>query len=117
MAVWNIIFSILTLLVALATLIVSYKAYKYAREATIKQIELEIERTRMLADQAKQEWEGVQRIKNGGLSHMADWRNSMMKSYQEDKPERDFHIYANHIDDLNVIKRRLMANKKEFGGD
>ena len=81
MAVWNIIFSILTLLVSLATLIISYLAYKCAREATIKQVELEIERTRMLADQAKQEWKGVQRIKNGGLSHMADWRDGMLKSY------------------------------------
>lgn len=117
MATWNIILSILTLLVALATLIVSYKAYKYAREATIKQVELEIERTRMLADQAKQEWEGVQRIKNGGLSHLVEWKDSMMKQYQESKPERDFHIYANHIDDLNEIKRELMPNKKEFGGE
>ena len=117
MAMWNIILSILTIIVAVATLIVSYKAYKYAREATIKQVELEIERARMLADQARQEWEGVQRIKNGGLSYMADWRDSMMKSYQEDKPERDFHSYANYVDDLNAIKRKLMANKKEFGGE
>ncbi len=83
-------------------------------EASIKQVELEIEKNLLLADQAKLEWEGVQKITNGGLSNIAEWRNGVMKQFQEQKPERDYQLYCKFIKDLEAIKQRLEANKNQL---
>ena len=80
-------------------------------EASIKQVELEIEKNLLLAKQAKKEWEGIQEINNGGLSHIAEWRNGVMKQFQEQKPERDYHLYCKFIKELETIKTGLEANK------
>ena len=58
-------------------------------ESTTKQVELEIEKNLFIATQAKQEWEEIDKINNGGLSNIVEWKNEMMKRFQEGKPERD----------------------------
>lgn len=83
-------------------------------DASIKQVELEIEKNLFLANQAKQEWDGIQNINNGGLSHIAEWRNGIMKQFQEQKPERDYKLYCKFIKDLEQIKKRLISNKKKL---
>lgn len=83
-------------------------------EASIKQVELEIEKNLLLATQAKQEWEGIQNINSGGLSHIAEWKNGVMKQFQEQKPERDYHLYCKFIKDLEVFKKGLEVNKKQL---
>ena len=83
-------------------------------DATIKQVELEIEKNILLATQAKQEWEGIHNINSGGLAHNAEWKNSVMKQFQEKKPERDYQLYCKFIKDLEAIKQGLEANKKNF---
>lgn len=87
---------------------------KHQIDATIKQVELEIEKNLLLATQAKQEWEGIQSINNGGLSHILEWKNGVMKQFQEQKPERDYHLYCKFIKDLEAIKQGLEANKKKL---
>ena len=83
-------------------------------DASIKQVELEIEKNLFLANQAKQEWDGIQNINNGGLSHIAEWRNGVMKQFQEQKPERDYKLYCKFIKDLEQIKKGLISNKKKL---
>lgn len=83
-------------------------------DATIKQVELEIKKNLFFATQAKQEWEGIQSINSGGLSNIAEWKNSVMKQFQEKKPERDYHLYCKFIKDLEAIKNGLEANKKKL---
>ena len=83
-------------------------------EASIKMVELEIEKNLFLAKQAKQEWEEIDKINNGGLSNIVEWKNEMMKRFQEGKPERDYHLYSKFINDLEAIKKGLMANKKKL---
>ncbi len=83
-------------------------------EATIKQVELEIEKNLLLATQAKQEWEGIQNINSSGLSHICEWKDSVMKQFQEQKPERDYHLYSKFINELEAIKQNLEANKKKM---
>ena len=83
-------------------------------EASIKQVELEIEKNLLLATQAKQEWEGIQNINSSGLSHICEWKDSVMKQFQEQKPERDYHLYCKFIKDLEAIKQGLEANKKNL---
>ncbi len=83
-------------------------------EATIKQVELEIEKNLLLATQAKQEWEGIQNINSSGLSHICEWKDSVMKQFQEQKPERDYHLYSKFIKDLKDIRKGLEESKKNL---
>ena len=83
-------------------------------DATIKQVELEIEKNLLLATQAKQEWEGIQNINSSSLSHMAEWKNGVMKQFHEQKPERDYHLYSKFTKDLEAIKQGLEANKNNL---
>ena len=83
-------------------------------EATIKQVELEIEKNLLLATQAKQEWEGIQNINSSGLSHICEWKDNVMKQFQEQKPERDYHLYSKFIKDLKDIRKGLEESKKNL---
>ena len=83
-------------------------------DASIKQVELEIEKNLFLANQAQQEWKGIQSIKNGGLSHISEWRNGVMKEFQENKPERDYKLYSQFVKELQIIKQSLETNKKKL---
>ena len=84
-------------------------------EATIKQVELEIEKNQLLANQAKQEWEGIERINKSPFANQVQWRNEELRKFQDKKPERDYNLYSKFIKDLETIKQGLLANKKNLG--
>jgi ABC-type bacteriocin/lantibiotic exporter with double-glycine peptidase domain len=83
-------------------------------DASIKQVELEIEKNLFFAKQAQQEAEGIQNINNSGLSHIQEWKNGVSKQWQDQKPERDYHFYSQFVKELEVIKQGLVANKKKL---
>ena len=83
-------------------------------EASIKQVELEIEKNLLLATQAKQEWEGISNINHSGMSGNVVWAEGVKKQFHESKPERDYHLYCKFIKDLETIKQGLDANKKKL---
>lgn len=83
-------------------------------DASIKQVELEIEKNLFLAKQAQQEWEGIQSINNSGLSGNATWSEMVKKQYQEKKPERDYQLYSQFVKELQAIKQGLETNKKKL---
>lgn len=83
-------------------------------DASIKQVELEIEKNLFLAKQAQQEWEGIQQINNGGLSHLVEWKTMAMNSFREKKPERDYQLYSQFIKELQAIKQGLVVSKKKL---
>lgn len=83
-------------------------------DATIKQVELEIEKNIFLAKQAQQEAEGIQNINNSGLSHIQEWKDGVSKQWQEKKPERDSQLYSQFVKELEVIKQGLVASKKKL---
>ena len=76
-------------------------------EATVKQVELEIEKNLLLAKQAKEEWEGIKSINNSGMAHMVEAKKIMMERFQEEKPERDYKLYCGFIKNLEQIKQGL----------
>lgn len=82
-------------------------------EASIKQVELEIEKNLFLAKQAKQEWEGINEIKNKGFAQK-QWQDIVLQDLRDKKPERDYHLYSKFVKDLNAIKKGLEANKKNL---
>ena len=83
-------------------------------DATIKQVELEIEKNIFLAKQAQQEAEGLLNINSSQLSNIQDWKDGVTKKWQEQKPERDYQLYSQFVKELQVIKQGLVANKKKL---
>jgi ABC-type bacteriocin/lantibiotic exporter with double-glycine peptidase domain len=83
-------------------------------DATIKRVELEIEKNLFLAKQAQQEAEGIQNINNSGLSHIQEWKDGAFKQWQEKKPERDSKLYSQFVKELQDIKQSLVASKKKL---
>lgn len=81
-------------------------------EASIKQVELEIEKNILFATQAKQEWEGINDINNSGAAYHAQAKELAMLAFQEKKPQRDYNLYCKFIEDLTRIKKGLMAYKR-----
>ena len=83
-------------------------------ESSIKMVDLEIEKNLFLAKQAKQEMEGINDINHSNISYFPDWKDKVMSSFQENKPERDYHNYSEFIKVLIAIKQGLEANKKKI---
>lgn len=81
-------------------------------DASIKQVELEIEKNLFLSKQAQQEWEEIDKINNSGLASQVQWKEIRMQQFREQKPERDYHLYSKFINNLQDIKNGLVASKK-----
>ena len=84
-------------------------------DATIKHVELEIEKNLFLAKQSKQEWEGIKNINNSGAAYHVQIKELAMQEFQEKKPERDYYLYCEFIKELDGLKQRLIDNKKKIG--
>lgn len=87
------------------------KLAKLQIEASVNQVELEIQKFRLLAEQARQDADGIDDINNSGLAYSVDFRNAMIKKHMEEKPQRDFQLYEGFIQKLNAISKRLKEIK------
>ena len=83
-------------------------------DASIKQVELEIEKNLFLANQAQHEWEEIDQINNSGMASQVQWKEIRMQQFREQKPERDYHLYSKFIKDLKTIKKGLEVSKKKL---
>ena len=83
-------------------------------DASIKHVELEIEKNLFLANQAQQEMEGIRNINQSGMAHISAWKEGVTRQWYENKPERDYHLYNKFIEDLKTIKRGLEVSKKKL---
>ena len=83
-------------------------------DASIKQVELEIEKNLFLAQQAQQEMEGIRNINQSGMAHISAWKDGVTRQWYENKPERDYHLYNKFINDLKDIRKGLESNKKKL---
>lgn len=83
-------------------------------DASIKQVELEIEKNLFLANQAQQEMEGIRNINQSGMAHISAWKDGVTRQWYENKPKRDYHLYNKFIEDLKTIKRGLEVSKKKL---
>lgn len=87
------------------------KLAKLQIEASVNQVELEIQKYRLLAEQARQDAEGIDDINNSGLSYSESFRSGMMRKHMEEKPQRDFQLYEGFIRRLDEISKRLREIK------
>lgn len=66
-------------------------------ETSIKQIEVEIKKNILLAQQAKEELNKIQEISNSPLAYQVEWRNEMFRKNKEEKPQNNLHFYNSYI--------------------
>ena len=83
-------------------------------DASVKQVELEIEKNLVLAMHARQEREEIIEINNGAFAYLTEWKNQAMMEFQEKKPERDYKLYCEFIKKLESIKQELITNKNKL---
>ena len=83
-------------------------------DASIKQVELEIEKNLFLAQQAQQEMEGIHNINQSSMAHISAWKDGVTRQWYENKPERDYNLYNKFINDLKDIRKGLESNKKKL---
>lgn len=72
-------------------------------ETSIKQVEMEIERNQMQIDLAMQEMQGVKRINESGMAHYVAARETMVREFNEQRPERLYNVYREHTKNLKAI--------------
>lgn len=72
-------------------------------ETSIKQVEMEIERNQMQIDLAMQEMQGIKRINESGMAHYVDARETMVREFNEQRPERLYNVYREHTKNLKAI--------------
>ena len=84
------------------------KLAKLQIEASVNQVELEIQKYNLLAEQARQEAKGIDAINNSGLAYSEEYRNSMIKKHMAEKYQREFQLYEEFIQRLDVIRKHLM---------
>lgn len=83
-------------------------------ETSIKQMEVEIKRNILLAQQAKGELNKMQEINNSPLAYQVDYRNEMLRRHKEEKPKSDLQFYNSYINSLNSIYEGLNKIKESL---
>lgn len=83
-------------------------------ETSIKQMEVEIKRNILLAQQAKRELNKMQEINNSPLAYQTDWKNEMLRRHKEEKPKSDLQFYNSYINSLNSIYEGLNKIKESL---
>ena len=81
-------------------------------DTTIKLVEVEIQKTMTKVKLSAMESEEMDRINHSGLSYQVDFRNAMMRQYQEEKPLRELQIYSECSRNLNELLNNLNQLKK-----
>lgn len=83
-------------------------------ETSIKQMEVEIKRNILLAQQAKEELNKMQEINNSPLAYQVEYRNEMLRRHKEEKPKSDLQFYNSYISSLNSIYEGLNKIKESL---
>lgn len=90
------------------------KLAKIQIETSIKQMEVEIKRNILLAQQAKEELNKMQEINNSPLAYQVEYRNEMLRRHKEEKPKSDLQFYNSYINSLNSIYEGLNKIKESL---
>lgn len=84
-------------------------------ETTIKMVETEIQKTIAKVKLSAIEAEEIDNINHSGLSHMAQYREEMMREHEEKKAQRELLIYSDCSQNLNELLANLNQLKTKLG--
>ena len=77
-------------------------------ETTLRQIEVEIQKNRLLGQQAREEWQKIRDLKNSQLGGNEDYRNHRKREIEEERPREQMEFYNTYIQSLNEISGKLI---------
>ncbi|WP_279193560.1 hypothetical protein [Butyricimonas paravirosa] len=83
-------------------------------ETTLRQIEVEIQKNRLLGQQAREEWQKIRDLKNSQLGGNEDYRNHRKREIEEERPREQMEFYNTYIQSLNEISGKLIKLKKKL---
>ena len=83
-------------------------------ETTLRQIEVEIQKNRLLGQQAREEWQKIRDLKNSRLGGNEDYRNHRKREIEEERPREQMEFYNTYIQSLNEISGKLIKLKKKL---
>lgn len=81
-------------------------------ETTLRQIEVEIQKNRLLAQQAREEWQEIRDVKNSQLG--PDFRNHRKREIMEEKPQKQVEFYNAYIRSLNESSDKITELKEKL---
>lgn len=128
----DIIFSILNMMLSVSAIWIAIKSSrstskdatrqiesikqlsKIQIETSIKQMEVEIQKNLLLAKQAREELDKINRINSSPLAGQIDWKREMLRRNTEEKPKKDLDFYRSYTNDLKEICHSLTKLKKEL---
>ena len=83
-------------------------------ETTLRQIEVEIQKNRLLGQQAREEWQKIRDLKNSQFGGNEDYRNHRKREIEEERPREQMEFYNTYIQSLNEISGKLIKLKKKL---
>lgn len=81
-------------------------------ETILRQIEVEIRKNRLLAQQACEEWQEIRDVKNSQLG--PDFRNHRKREIMEEKPQKQVEFYNACIRSLNESSDKITELKEKL---
>ena len=78
------------------------------------QLDAEIQKNRLLAEQARAEWQEIRDLKNSQLGGNEGYRNHRKREIEEERPRKQMEFYNTYIQSLNEISGKLIKLKKKL---
>ena len=81
-------------------------------EARLRQIEVEIQKNRLLGQQVREEWQEIENIRNPQLGRV--FEDDMKRKLVEQRPRKQMEFYDTYIQNLNEISDKLAKLKEKL---
>jgi len=81
-------------------------------ETTLRQIEVEIQKNRLLAQQAHEEWQEIRDVENSQLG--GDYRNCRKREIMEERPQKQVAFCDKYIRSLNESRGKITELKEKL---
>lgn len=83
-------------------------------ETTLRQIEVEIQKNRLLGQQACEEWQKIRDLNNSQLGGDESYRNLRKREIMEERPQKQVEFYRACIRSLNESSGKITKLKEKL---
>ena len=81
-------------------------------EAKLRQIEVEIQKNKLLGQQVREEWQEIENIRKPQLGRA--FEDDMKRKHVEQRPRKQMEFYDTYIQNLNEISDKLAKLKEKL---
>ena len=81
-------------------------------ETTLRQIEVEIQKNRLLAQQAREEWQKLEDIRKPKFGR--EFEDDMKRKIMEERPQKQVEFYDTYIRSLNESSGKITELKEKL---